>query len=102
MNYIVEIKATRPVREKLANEMKEEVPESAVITDVGVAEFESVSFRFGERKLYEGFSHVFTKGSCAAVIGESVSGKSTLTKLLRKYYPDYEGLFGFLVRRLRT
>lgn len=91
VNYIVEIKATRPVREKLANEMKEEVPESAVITDGGVAEFDSVSFRFGERKLYEGFSHVFAKGSCTAVIGESGSGKSTLMKLLRKYYPDYEG-----------
>ena len=91
MDYIIEIKASKPVREKLMRETEEKDIESASVADKGTAEFKSINFSFGDKKLYEDFDHTFTKGSLTAIIGESGSGKSTLTKLLRKYYTDYEG-----------
>ena len=91
MDYVMEIKASKPVREKLMKETEEEDIESASASDNGTAEFKSINFSFGDKKLYENFDHTFSKGSLTAIIGESGSGKSTLTKLLRKYFTDYEG-----------
>ncbi len=91
--YKMAIRSTKQVAQRLKEECEqpcEEVTEerSKIVPKL---EYESVSFSFENRKLYEDFSCKFEAGKCYAIIGESGSGKSTLTKLFLKYYDDYTG-----------
>lgn len=93
-DYIVQIKATRDIRAKIAREVDEPIDTGSAVCDPAVpatVEYQDLSFGFGERKLYDGLSCSFAPGGCYAILGESGSGKSTLTKLLLKYYDDYQG-----------
>ena len=92
-NYIVNIRSTRKVMEKLQNQQDMPCPESNALSAQSqpVIEYDNVSFAFGERKLYDGFTQCFFPGGCYAVVGESGSGKSTLIKLLLKYFDNYQG-----------
>lgn len=61
--------------------------------------YEHVSFRFdgGPEDLFHDISFSLEEGGCYAIVGESGKGKTTLIKLLLKYYPNYQGtitLFG--------
>ncbi len=92
-DYIVTIRSSKGVVEKLCTQSSLPCPEDsgtqlAAPTDIS---YENVSFSFGEKKLYHGFSHTFRQGGCYAVVGESGSGKSTMFKLLLKYFNNYEG-----------
>ncbi|MDE6107813.1 MAG: ABC transporter ATP-binding protein/permease [Oscillospiraceae bacterium] len=93
-SYIVQIRSSKDIRDKLAKEVNEPVETSAATCDPSVPAtiaYENLSFGFGDRTLYHDLSCSFAPGGCYAIVGESGSGKSTLTKLLLKYYDDYEG-----------
>lgn len=92
-NYIVTIRSTKKVTKKLQDQRNMPCPEpSGLPMAPGPAvEYDNVTFAFGERKLYERFTHTFAFGGCYAIVGESGSGKSTLLKLLLKYFDGYEG-----------
>jgi ATP-binding cassette subfamily B protein len=54
--------------------------------------FENISFSYGMRvDVFKEFSLKIKKGQLTAIIGESGSGKSTITYLLQKIYPISEG-----------
>lgn len=55
-------------------------------------EFKNVTFRYGNRKpVLRNVSFTIPKGQKVALVGSSGSGKSTIAKLLLKYYEPEEG-----------
>lgn len=58
----------------------------------GDIEFSNVTFRYGSRQevLHE-FQVIFPSGKKIAIIGESGAGKSTIVKLLMKFYENEKG-----------
>lgn len=93
IEYLINIRSTKPVAKKLLAEAEAPCPKESggELAAEPLIEYEHVSFGFGERELYHDFSHAFLPGGCYAVTGESGGGKSTLIKLLLKYYDDYTG-----------
>ena len=92
-DYVITIRSSKDVVEKLQKQRNLPIPDDSGVplaapTDIS---YENVSFSFGEKKLYDRFSHTFRQGGCYAVVGESGSGKSTMFKLLLKYFDNYEG-----------
>lgn len=58
----------------------------------GDIEFKNVTFRYGNRKLaLDNISFEIPKGKKVALVGSSGSGKSTVAKLLLKYYEPENG-----------
>ncbi len=58
----------------------------------GDIEFDNITFRYGNRKpALENVSFTIKKGKKVALVGTSGSGKSTIAKLLLKYYEPEEG-----------
>jgi ATP-binding cassette subfamily B protein len=58
----------------------------------GDVAFKNVTFRYGHRKpALSGVSFTIPKGKKVALVGASGSGKSTIAKLLLKYYEPEEG-----------
>lgn len=101
--YMMAIRSTKPITEKLAKETACPVEEATLEKSDAVPELEydSVSFSFEDRPLYENLSCRFEPGKCYAVVGESGSGKSTLMKLFLKYYDTYSGVIRLNGRDIR-
>lgn len=58
----------------------------------GEVAFKNVTFRYGSRKpVLKNVSFTIPKGKKVAIVGSSGSGKSTIAKLLLKYYEPEEG-----------
>lgn len=58
----------------------------------GDIEFKDVTFRYGNRApALDHVSFTIPKGKKVALVGSSGSGKSTITKLLLKYYEPEDG-----------
>ncbi|RFU84856.1 ABC transporter ATP-binding protein [Streptomyces triticagri] len=68
-------------------------------------EFESVSFRHGDRRVLDGLSLSVPQGGRLAVVGPSGAGKSTLLQLVARFYDVEAGavrMGGVDVRAMRT
>jgi len=62
---------------------------------VGDIRFDDVSFSYGSRtEVFTNFNLTIPSGKITAIIGESGSGKSTITYLLQKLYPLNKGAIG--------
>ena len=88
------VRGTNSIRDKFAQVFAEtdEIPAGIEIPAVPAIEYKNVSFGFeGADKLYNNFSYKFEPGRSYAILGESGSGKSSLLKLLLKYYDSYDG-----------
>lgn len=57
----------------------------------GNIDLQNVSFGYGEREVIHDCSAVFKENKSTAIIGKTGSGKSTLIKLLMRFYPLQEG-----------
>ena len=76
-----------------ANEGCELIPLEKVEGDI---EFKDVTFRYGNRApALDHISFTIPAGKKVALVGSSGSGKSTITKLLLKYYDPEEGEIDF-------
>lgn len=84
MERIVEVLNTK-------SEIKE--PENPLNIDIkGNFEFRNVSFSYeGTKKVIENLSFSINKGEKVAIVGRSGSGKSTIVKLLLRFYDPTEG-----------
>lgn len=91
--YVIHIRASKKVIDKLNGQRQVEYTQDSAITVTAPVEivYDKVSFSFGDRQLYRDFSYHFKAGGCYAIVGESGRGKSTLVKLLLKYYDNYSG-----------
>ena len=69
----------------------EETPQVEEITNgevatVGDLSFDHVSFAYGEEKILQNVSETFEKGKITGILGKSGSGKSTMLKLLMRFW----------------
>ena len=89
------IKSVDPILKKFHD--FPEGPKTCIATIQDVR-FENVSYHFGEKAIFEGFTQTFKKGGKYAITGYSGSGKSTLLNIFLGNLKDYEGkiLFGKL------
>ncbi|MBD5535086.1 MAG: ABC transporter ATP-binding protein [Lachnospiraceae bacterium] len=93
IEYVIHIRASKKVIAKLNGQRQAEcIPDSGMALAAPMEiSYDNISFSFGERQLYHDFSYCFKAGGCYAIVGESGVGKSTLVKLLLKYYDEYSG-----------
>ncbi len=104
IEYMIHIRASKKMLMKLSGQRRVAcTPGSgAALTPPIEVAYEKVSFAFGERQLYHDFSYCFKAGGCYAVVGESGVGKSTLVKLMLKYYDDYSGTISLAGKDIRS
>lgn len=57
----------------------------------GEVDFKNVSFGYGKREVLKNISFSIPEGSFTALVGKSGSGKSTIAKLLSRYYDPQKG-----------
>lgn len=57
----------------------------------GRIDFKQVSFAYGKRDVLKNISFTIPAGSFVALVGKSGSGKSTIAKLLSRYYDPQKG-----------
>lgn len=88
-------KSITPVLCKVMNEIDEgmQLKKPVVEPDLSKGiQYTNLSFGFADDKaLYSNLSLTFEPQKCYAIVGESGRGKSTLAKLLLKYYSEYTG-----------
>lgn len=60
---------------------------------IDTIDFKDINLKFGEKQILEDYNLKFEKGKKYAIVGESGKGKSSLLKLMMKYFStkDYEG-----------
>jgi ATP-binding cassette subfamily B protein len=58
---------------------------------IGDVEFDGVRFAYGEKEVLHGIDLVAPAGACTALVGESGGGKSTLAKLVARFYDPTHG-----------
>jgi ABC-type multidrug transport system fused ATPase/permease subunit len=57
----------------------------------GELRFEGVHFAYGTKRVLHGIDLVIPPGGCTALVGESGGGKSTMAKLVARFYDPLEG-----------
>jgi ABC-type multidrug transport system fused ATPase/permease subunit len=57
----------------------------------GELRFEGVHFAYGAKRVLHGIDLVIPPGGCTALVGESGGGKSTMAKLVARFYDPLEG-----------
>jgi ABC-type multidrug transport system fused ATPase/permease subunit len=57
----------------------------------GELRFEGVHFAYGAKRVLHGIDLVVAPGGCTALVGESGGGKSTMAKLVARFYDPLEG-----------
>src|SRR5439155_9720035 len=57
----------------------------------GEIAFDGVRFAYGAKEVLHGIDLVVPAGGCTALVGESGGGKSTLAKLVARFYDPVEG-----------
>ncbi|OUN00125.1 MAG: multidrug ABC transporter permease [Paenibacillaceae bacterium ZCTH02-B3] len=81
------------------------------VTDVGHAEelpvqgdieFENVSFRYGEKPVFESLDLHIPGGKTTALVGASGAGKTTIFSLLERFYEPGEGTIRYAGRPIRS
>jgi len=71
---------------KIEQEIKDEQNAKLIDITLGKIEFDNITFKYGQRKIFEDFTLTIPKNSKVALVGHSGSGKSTLIKLLYRLY----------------
>lgn len=81
---------------QVMEELEENIKEGESVKRLeGDIVLEHVSFRYGEKKVFEDLNLVIPYGRVTAIIGQSGSGKTTLLNLLERLYPLEEGKIFF-------
>ena len=71
---------------KIEQEVKNKTDAKPINISNGKIEFDTITFKYGQRKIFENFTLKIHKNSKVALVGHSGSGKSTLVKLLYRLY----------------
>jgi len=71
---------------KIEQEVKDKINAPILKIKDGTIDFEDITFKYGQRKIFENFTLNIPKNNKIALVGHSGSGKSTLIKLLYRLY----------------
>jgi len=77
---------------KIEQEVKDKPNAPILHIEDGTIDFDNVTFKYGQRKIFEDFNLKIPKNNKIALVGHSGSGKSTLVKLLYRLYDIDEGM----------
>lgn len=76
---------------KIENDVKDKPNAKELEIKEGEIEFKNVSFKYGNRNIFDGLSLKIPKNKKIALVGHSGSGKTTLVKLLYRFYDLHYG-----------
>ncbi|MFC1682250.1 ABC transporter ATP-binding protein, partial [Nanoarchaeota archaeon] len=76
---------------KLDNEIKDKPGAKDLEIRKGIVEFKNVDFNYGKRKLLKNFNLKIKDNEKVALVGHSGCGKTTLIKLLNRFYDVNKG-----------
>jgi ATP-binding cassette subfamily B protein len=71
---------------KIENEIKDKPNAEELKIKEGTVEFKNVDFKYGRRKFFSNFNLKIKKNEKLALVGHSGCGKTTLVKLLNRFY----------------
>ena len=71
---------------KIENNIKDKEDAKVLKINEGVIEFKDVAFKYGRRNLFDGFNLKIQPNEKIALVGHSGCGKTTLVKLLYRFY----------------
>jgi ATP-binding cassette subfamily B protein len=71
---------------KYTNEIKDKPDAKPLIIRKGTVEFKDINFSFGRRKIFNNFNLKIKENEKVALVGHSGCGKTTLLKLLKRFY----------------
>jgi len=76
---------------KIENEIKDKPNAEKLDIKEGIIEFKNINFDYGKRKMFRNFNLKIKKGEKVALVGRSGCGKTTLVKLLYRFYDVNSG-----------
>ena len=88
------LKSIKLIEEKFIEIINEKMQEDTGLEKTNFEKeikFHKVEFSYGDRKTLKGVDLTFHKGKKYAIVGGSGSGKSTILKLLLRYYENFTG-----------
>lgn len=106
INNLMEMRSYKPIINKLSpyledekhpkrNDMKAFDKKDNIETEMegsnSAISFQNVDFSFDDKTIFDELSFEVFKNQCMAIIGKSGVGKSTLIKLILKFYMSYTG-----------
>ncbi len=71
---------------KIENDIKDKPNAKELKVNEGIIEFKNVDFNYEKRKMFRNFNLKIKKGEKVALVGHSGCGKTTLVKLLYRFY----------------
>jgi ABC-type multidrug transport system fused ATPase/permease subunit len=71
---------------KYTNEIKDKPDAKPLLIRKGTVEFKDINFSFGRRKIFDNFNLKIKENEKVALVGHSGCGKTTLLKLLKRFY----------------
>jgi len=76
---------------KIKNDIKDKPNAKNLDIEKGTIEFKNISFDYGKRKIFKNLSLKIRKNEKVALVGHSGCGKTTLVKLLYRFYDVNKG-----------
>lgn len=76
---------------KIENDIKDSPSAKEMKIENGKVEFRNIDFSYGRRKIFSNFNLKVPKNSKVALVGHSGCGKTTLVKLLYRFYDVEKG-----------
>ncbi|MEK6895021.1 MAG: ABC transporter ATP-binding protein [Nanoarchaeota archaeon] len=76
---------------KIENEIKDNPNAKNLSIEKGAIDFENISFSYGKRKIFSNFNLNIKPNEKIALVGHSGSGKTTIVKLLYRFYDVQKG-----------
>ena len=80
------------INQVLSLQSIEDNDKSIILDDINYIEFQNLSFSYDNQiKVLKNLNILFVEGKKYALVGPSKSGKTTITKLILRFWDDYEG-----------
>jgi ABC-type bacteriocin/lantibiotic exporter with double-glycine peptidase domain len=91
INGIVNIKSSKMIFNKFNPKHEPDVEKRSLDCSIEVIDCKNISFKYGDRAIFEDVNLKLEKGRKYVVVGESGAGKSTLSKIIIGLIDRYEG-----------
>ncbi len=85
------VKVSKPLWEKFDGGDASISENKSDVSSIPEIKLENVSFQYGDRSVLKNKNYSFKAGGKYAIMGESGSGKTTVTKIILGLLPDYTG-----------